>query len=291
MSPLVEIRLIAARELRKSIRSVKGIVLGVLTLIGSIVSILICVWIEGGQREKLGAGSTQAFVEMKRAAIEKSTGDANLAAHLSTVPTSLLLFLKITVWFGPLLIALLGFDALSGDLQHRSVRFWTVRSRRWSFFVGKFFGLWILVSLITLALNVIAGTVALAKGYVTGGSLITWGLQFWLVSLPISATWAAIALFISGMFRTPILGLLTTFGAFFVLWLFGLGGFISRMGDMLEGGDLKAMSWYEYLYPNAYDEMLLSSNPRSIVTALAILIGFAVLVVGAGSAVFARKDV
>ena len=291
MSPIVEIRLVAARELRRSIRSVKGIVLGVLTLIGSVLSILICTWLEGRQREKLGAVSTDAFVELKRQAIEKSTGDASLASHLAAVPTSLLLFLKITIWFGPLLIALLGFDTVAGELQHRSVRFWTVRSRRSSFFAGKFFGLWALVSCITLALNVIAGVVVVAKGYVGGVALVTWGLRFWATSLPITAAWAAIALFISGMFRTPILGLLSTFGTFFVLWLFGLGGFISRVGDMLESGEAKAMSWYEYLYPNAYDEMLLSSDPRSVVTALGILLGFAALMIVSGSALFMRRDI
>jgi ABC-type transport system involved in multi-copper enzyme maturation permease subunit len=291
VSPFVETRLVAERELRRSIRSVKGIVLGVLTLIGSVLSILICTWLESQQREKLGAASTDAFVEMKRAAIEKSTGDASLAAHLSTVPTSLLLFLKITIWFGPLLIGLLGFDTIAGELQHRSVRFWTVRARRSSFFAGKFFGLWALVSTITLTLNAIAGIVVVARGYVGGGALLTWGLRFWLTSLPITAAWAAIALFISSLFKTPILGLLTTFGTFFVLWLFGLGGFISRVGTMLETGEARPMSWYEYVYPNAYDEMLLSTDPRSVITALAVLFGVSALIVAGGSFLFAKRDI
>src|SRR5262249_27112151 len=153
---------------------------------------------------------TQAYIDMKKAAIEKATGDASLAAYIASVPYSLLLFLKVTVWLGPLLIALLGFDTVSSDIQHRSVRFLTIRTRRWSFLTGKFLALWGLVALITLVLNVLAGTVAAARGYVTVGQLFTWGLRFWLTSLPISAAWAAIATFISSLFRTPILALLTT---------------------------------------------------------------------------------
>src|SRR5260221_674330 len=112
----------------------------------------------------------------------------------------------------------------------------------------------VIVALITLVLNVLAGTVAAVRGYVTVGQLFTWGLRFWLTSLPIVGAWAAIATFISSLFRTPILALLTTFGVFFVMWLFGLGGFISRINASFESGELVPMTWYEYIYPNAYDE-------------------------------------
>src|SRR5260221_8625977 len=148
-------RVIVARDLLRSVRSVKGIILGILTLIGAFITAMICTWLEGQNRAKVGAGSTQAYIDLKRSAIEKATGDASLASYIASVPYSLLLFLKVTIWLGPLLIALLGFDGVASDLQHRSVRFWTLRARRWSFLVGKFFALWALVALITLVLNVL----------------------------------------------------------------------------------------------------------------------------------------
>ena len=189
---------------------------------------------EGNNRDIAKATTNEAFIEFKKAAIEKATGDPAFAAYAASIPTSLLVFLKITVWLGPLLIALLGFDLMSSELQHRSVRFWTVRTRRWSYFTGKMLGLWAVVALVTLVLNVIAGTVAAARGYVTVGQLFTWGLRFWLVAVVIAGTWAAIATFISSCFRTPILSLLTTFLTFFVMWMVSLVGFFVRAKDMVE---------------------------------------------------------
>ncbi len=291
MSPAAEIQLIVFRELRRSVRSVKGIVLGVLTLIGAFVTSLVCVYLEGNRREEVGAATNEAFIEMKRAAIEKATGDSSFAAYAATIPSSLLIFLKVAIWLSPLLIALLGFDGMASDLQHRSVRFWTVRSRRWSFFAGKFIGLWALVGLITLVLNLLAGTVALVKGYVSVGQLFGWGLWFWVVAFLIGGTWAAIATFISSCFKTPILALLTTFGTFFVMWIFGLVGWITRVSDEMNTGVVKDMSWYEYIYPNAYDTLMIAQQTTRILEAAGILVGFILVVMAAGSFLFQRRDI
>ena len=177
MSPLVEIRLIAFRELRRSVRSAKGIALSALTLLGAFVASLASVWVEGADRAQQQRRRPRKRTSISNAAmIEQATGDASLAAFLAPIPTSLLLFVKVTVWFSPLLVALFGFDAISGELQHREIRFWTVRARRESYFVAKLVGLWALVGLVTLVLNLLAGIVALARGYVTAGSFFAWGL-------------------------------------------------------------------------------------------------------------------
>ena len=290
MSPFVEIRLIALREVGKSIRSVKGIILGVLTLIGAFAASLLCVYVEGKQRATAGVDSTEAFTAFKHSIIANGTGNDALANTLASTPTSLLIFLQITIWLAPLLVALLGFDLISAEFQHRSVRYWTVRSRRSSYFIGKYLGLFGLVASVTLLLNVLAGIVVLAKGYAGIGDLVTWGTQFWLVTLPITMVWAAIAAFISSRFKTPILALLTTFGVFFVLWLLGIGGLVARFA-MSTAGDIPTMSWYEYLYPNNYDQMLLSHEPTKVAMAIGILVGFSAVMSAAGSFLFARRDV
>ena len=291
MSPATEIRLLVGRELRRSVRSIKGIILAVLTLLGGFVASLICVYLEGNDRQAAQVTSTEAYIELKKAAIEKATGDAAFASYAASVPTSLLVFLKITVWLGPLLIALLGFDLMSSELQHRSVRFWTVRTRRWSYFTGKMLGLWAIVALITLVINVVAGTVVAARGYVTVTQLLTWGVRFWLVAVLIAGTWAALATFISSCFRTPILSLLTTFLTFFVMWMVSLIGFVVRAKDLLETGVQKDMAWYEYLYPNSYDTLLISPETTRVLMALGILLGFVLVANAAGAALFQRRDI
>jgi ABC-type transport system involved in multi-copper enzyme maturation permease subunit len=291
MNPASEIRLIATRELRRGIRSAKGIALGGLTLLGAFVASLVCVWIEGADRAKNSTQSTQAYIEIKRQLLEQATGDPAFAAYLAGIPTSLLIFLKITVWLSPLLVALLGFDAVSAELQHRTIRFWTVRTRRASYLAGKLIGLWLITGVVALALNVLAGTVALARGYVTPGELMQWGVRFWFVSFVISGAWAAVATFISSCFRTPILALMTTFATFFVSWIAGAGGFISRQRQATEPTIGSHMAWYEYFYPNAYDTLLLSPDATKVLTALGILVGFVAITLAAMSFVFERRDI
>jgi ABC-2 type transport system permease protein len=291
LSPVAEIQLLVVRELRRSVRSAKGIALGALTLLGALVASLVCVWLEGNDRAKGDAESTRAYIELKRQLLVQETGDVPLATYLASIPTSLLIFLKITVWLSPLLVALLGFDAVSGELQHRSIRFWTVRSRRWSYLAAKLLGLWALVGLVMLVLNLLAGTVALVRGYLTLADLVAWGARFWFVAFVIAGAWAAAATFISSCFRTPILALLTTFATFFVSWIAGAGGFISRQRHPTSGGIAGHMAWYEYFYPNAYDTLLLSPETSRVLTALGILVAFIGATLALGSLLFERRDI
>jgi ABC-type transport system involved in multi-copper enzyme maturation permease subunit len=291
LSPALEIRLLVGREIRRSVRSAKGIVLGVVTLLGAIATSFLVTTIEGAGRRAAGGLSTQEFSELQRQAIEAQTGNASLAAQQASMPLSLRAFLTVTIWLSPLLIALLGFDAVSGELQHRSVRFWTVRTRRASYFAGKLLGLWGLVALVTLVIQTIAGGVALAKGYVTAGQLFTWGLKFWLVAVAIAGAWAAIAVLTSSLFRTPVVALLTTCATFFVLWLFGMAAEFSRARTSLDQQVLDtSMRWYEYLYPNAYQSLLLAQDGHDVLRGAAILLGFVLCAAVGGAVLFERRD-
>jgi ABC-type transport system involved in multi-copper enzyme maturation permease subunit len=290
LSPAVEIRLIALRELRRNVRSLKGVALGVITLLGAFVAALACVSSEGAGRAS-AAAENEVYGELKRRAIEKTTGDAALASYIASAPSSLLTFLKITIWLAPLLVALVGFDAVAGELQNRTVRYWTVRTRRSSYFAGKLLGLWGIVALMMLAIHVLADGVALAHGYVTVVQLFTWGMRFWVVGVLIAGAWAAIATFISASFRAPVVALMTTFAVFFALWLCGTVAFASRAMKDLATGVTAAPPWYEYLYPNAYDSMLLSPDAGKALTATVVLVGFVAIVMVGGSVLFQRRDV
>lgn len=309
MNAATETSLLVARELRRSVRSVKGIILGIITLVGAVIASIAVVWMQGSELER--AGSQAALDELNRKMVERGTGDAALAAHIASMPQSLRTFLDITVWLAPLLIALLGFDGVAGELQHKAVRFWTVRSRRSSYFAGKLLGLWALVALVILVLNVIVGAVAVAKGYVSAFDLLKWGTLFWLVAVVIAGAWAAIATLISSLTKQPIAALLTTFGVFFLLWLSNTVGAALRAREVIrqtreameqlgEAGQtadamsppvLPPMHWYEYLYPNGYETMLLSTEISKVLMALAVLLGFVVVVTVGGSLVFAKRDI
>jgi len=301
VSPATEIALVAGRELKKSIRSVKGIILGILTLLGSFLAVLICIWLESGVREKIGGSGTQAFQDAYEQGAVKAGADPAVAHYVAHMPISLITFLKVLVWIGPLLVALLGFDSVSGDLQHRGVRYWTVRSRRWSYLLGKFFGLWGIVSIVTAALMILSSLAVLIRGYITIGDFFTWGVRCWLISAFIVGTWTAVAIFVSSRFKTPLLALLSTFAAFFCMWLPGFIGWAMRWGSALSADSPESQAaassvvanikWYEYLYPNGYDDLLLSPKPMHVAAGLGACALYMIVFVGLASALFAKKDV
>lgn len=279
------------RELTRSVRSVKGIAVAAITLLGAVATSFLVVFIQNSDMEK--AGSADAIAELRRQVIEKNTGNAALASYLAPMPEALSTFLDITVWLGPLLVALLGFDLIAGELQTKSVRYWAVRSRRASYFSGKLLGLWALVGLVTLVLDLIVNVVAVAKGVVTGHELFMWAPRSWLVAFLVAGAWASIATFISSCFRQPIVALLTTFGTFFVLWVVSAVGGALRVRDAIlsHATSVGSMHWYEYLYPNNYKELLLAPDGKSVVTGLTLVVAYLVASIAGGSFLFRKRDI
>lgn len=287
MNPGAEVALVAQRELRKNVRSAKGIVLLVLSLLGGAIVALILAFFEKKKREliasELASLPPEAAAELtnkiqREIILQLGDGDEALGDALVKAPGALLGALKVTVWFGPLLVALLGFDAISGELQHRTVRYWTVRTRRLSFYVGKVLGLWSVVSLLTLLVHALIWGIVIARGE-AAGAVIEWGPRLWAVTLPISLVWCAIAQLVASQFRAPILSLLVTLGSFFVLWIGYVLALSGKVPPLL------------YLYPNAYDNWLLHPHPDRLFEGLGICLASAAVYVAAGAAVFAKRDV
>jgi hypothetical protein len=131
----------------------------------------------------------------------------------------------------------------------------------------------------TLAMHALIWIVCIARGEAPAASAFGWGIRFWLITLPISAAWCAIATFVSSLFKTPILSLLVIFVTFFVLWL------AYMIGDVTQ---TRALT---YLYPNFYEDLLLNPRLDRWTTGLAACVGMVALYVGAGSFLFAKRDV
>ena len=276
MNPVFEVALIAQRELRRNFRSAKGVVMAVLTLLGGIGVALIRLKVE-----QLNAGrfSPEDVQELQSALLVKQYGDEQ-GHYLASVPPILLGMLVLTVWLSPLLVSVLGFDAIAGEMQHRTVRYFTMRTRRVSYYAGKFFGLWLVVSTITLALHLFVWTLAVLRGGVASSVAFGWGFHLWLVTLPISAAWCGFATIIGAQFKSPILSLMVIFAVFFVLFVLGLIGMVSD-----------SAYWLQYIYPNTFEDWMLSPHADRVAKGAAICIAWAAAATAAGSALFARKDV
>ncbi len=288
VNPLKEVRLILLRELRKNFRSVKGIVLLLISLFGSFGAALLLVKLQQFKREQveakgmaagIGAAGLKEVVHNARVEWLSVPYGETTAKYIADSPEVLFMGLLITIWLTPMLIALLGFDSFAGDVQHRSVRYWTIRSRRGSYFAGKFLGLWSTVSAVTLAIHSLTWIVCIARGEATAAETLSWGIRFWLVSLPITAAWCGVAVLVSSFFRTPMLALLSIFAAYFALWLTWFIGGMTETSPLL------------YVYPNYYDKLLLSPQLWTAASGFGACALMATLCVGAGTFFFSKRDV
>jgi len=279
VSPVKEIILIVQRELRRNFRSAKGIALGVVTLLGGSVVALIYAKLSEIKLHRMGNPSPDEMQILRQKAIEEGTGDIDLAKSLSQAPELLLALLFITVWLTPLLVSLMGFDAVAPDLQHRTVRYWTLRSRRWTYLVAKCLGLFLTVSAVTLLMDIIIWIVCIARGEASFASTLGWGVKSWAISLPISLAWCSLATLISSFFRTPIVAMLVTFVVFFFIWVSYWAGVIAPFEPIT------------YIYPNKYSDMLIHPHTHKVGIGLLACLGMAALYLGAGSYIFQKKDV
>ncbi|MEO8877101.1 MAG: ABC transporter permease subunit, partial [Polyangiaceae bacterium] len=231
--------------------------------------------------EQLNAGKFSAddVQQLQEQLLAHQYGD-EMGHYLSPVPPMLLGMLVLTVWLAPFLVAVLGFDAIAGEMQHRTVRYFTMRARRASYYIGKTFGLWLVVSTITLALHGLVWILAVTRGGIGANVAFGWGVHLWLITLPISAAWCGLATFIGSQFKSPILSLLVTFASFFVLFFMWL---ISLVSD--------STKWLGYIYPNNYEDWMLSPHADRVSEGAAICVAICVVMAVAGALLFTRKDV
>lgn len=300
VNPAVETRYVVQRELRKSFRSIKGIILAILTAAGGGGLALLFAQSDAIRQEQMKDAkiSTDALTEFKRILLTEWFMDKDTGAHLAPGPGLLFFLFAVSIVMMPSLVLLLGFDTVSADRQHKTVRYWTIRSRRSSYIIGKFLGLWATVGVVTFAMHLLIWIICIARGEAPFAQVIGWGFRYWLASMPILAMWCAVSTFMSSLFRIPIVGLLSTAAVFFLWWLLyipfwtrGHVGFFALMAGRMPPEELAKPSTVLYFYPNFYDRLLLSPNAGQFLSGLAVCFGFTAALLAAGSALFAKRDV
>src|ERR1035437_3750854 len=122
MNPLLEIGLLVARELRRSLRSAKGLVLLLICAMMAAGTALVVAGMEQSAQEaarhaKHGSAMALAMVgsEANRRMLEAAY-DASVADRLSAVPRIVLTMMAGTIMFAPMFIAFLSFDSVSSEL-------------------------------------------------------------------------------------------------------------------------------------------------------------------------------
>ncbi len=287
MNPLNEVALIMGREIRKNLRGVKGIVLLALSLIGGTLMALAVVKFV---THKIGAVPAELIQAEQEKIFTELYNDAVMGKYLAPAPVALVVMMGFCVWLAPALIWLAGFDSISGEVQYRSIRYWAVRTRRSSYYVGKFFGLWATVAMITFAMHVLMWIVTVAQGSTTFGDTMSWGVRFWLVTIPIIGAWCGIAVFVGSFARAPVTSLMLVGITFFTIFI--LGAMAPRMiMSMRENPDDLTARILAGLYPNTYDAWLLSPRFDRAGFGFLICCAFAGLPTAAGAFLLGKKDV
>jgi ABC-2 type transport system permease protein len=302
LNPLLEVWLIVLRELRKNLRSIKGLVMLGLSFLGAVASVLRQPRFEEALKGAEGMGAL-AFHDAKAQVLAGMYRDEKVGTKLADAPTRLVVFFYVAVWLTPLLVGVIGFDGISADLQHRSVRYWTLRTRRASYYVGKFLGLWAVVAAMTLAMHLFVWSVMIARADASASEIIGWGIRFWVTSLPIAGAWCAVATFVGSLFKTPIMALLVTCAVFFVLFFLGFvlpsayAGALQVTAQMdaarasAPEAASKTVVALGFLYPNSLDGWLLSPEPLHVLGGLGVSFAYGALSCLSGSLLFTRKDV
>lgn len=286
--------MIWSAECRRTVRSARVVALLGLYSMFSLLVLLVVGGITKAMREQVdeqlaqagadAAAGVQVAEEMRKGFLGFLVGgDQAMMEALAQVPLVVLVVFKVTLFFLPVYIALMGFDQVSGEVGPRSIRYLTVRARRSSLLLGKFLSqatvLLGLVLIIDLAIFVYA---AFTTPDFAPASLALNLLKFWLAAVVFSLAYLALTTFCSGLFRSPALSLIFNIFMLFGFWLVNTVGSFASEGNPL--------AYVRYLSPSHYANNLLHPRLAEFAVSGAAYAAFAVVFLGAALFVLRARD-
>ncbi len=287
MLNIQEVGLTASREIRRNLRSAKGIAMFVLFFLGGLMfSVLVSTVIRLNlQRAAQKANMTEIPEELRSKVFAEYLslaydGNAGVAEHLAKAPAVLYFLFKGTLIFLPFLVLLVGFDQVAGEVQHRTIRYIAGRASRGSIVLGKALGVWAIISVMVLVLHLTVWIFMLVQGGQNAGMLLSWGARFWLFSSLAAASYVGYTAIMSALFRTPIVALMIGAGTGLAL------GLMHLILDNIESA--KAVAW---AFPNHYDILIVSPQIGSIVGGAGAYLAWGAACTAAAVAVVQRRDI
>lgn len=283
MSPVMEAGLTAQRELRRNLRSAKGIAMFVLFFLGgaipSVGQILLGQVVD---TKTMMEAPLEVRQELFENLLKQMKFDEVTAKYLSKCPMELFVYLfKGALFFLPWLILLVGFDLIAGEIQHRSIRYLAGRARRSAIVAGKALGVWGVVAVMTLVLDATVCTVMLIKGDYPAGLVFSWGGRIWIFTVAAGAAYVGLTTLVSSFFRTPIVALFVGMAVMFAVLL--TGWILARFD---------ATATVAWAFPSAYEsKLLVSPNPLHVIAGLAGLVGWGAIMVAGAAAIVSRRDI
>jgi ABC-type transport system involved in multi-copper enzyme maturation permease subunit len=273
-----DVGIVAQRELMRNLRSTKGIAMFALFFLGGLLPAVIRLMarkLAGDTPEAVGQALFEGY-------LGKRFSSETTVHYLSNAPQTIYFLFEGTLTFLPLLVLVVGFDQIAGEIQHRTLRYSAGRATRPSLVLGKAIGIWGVVAVMISVLHITVWVVALIQGGqgASAGAVVSWGARVLLFSVVGASAYVGFASLMSSLFRTPIVVLFVGAGVGFAIWLSNkiLGFFPST----------EKITW---IFPNRYEQLLFEPDALTVLGGIGLFIAWGALCIAASSLIVSRRDV
>jgi ABC-type transport system involved in multi-copper enzyme maturation permease subunit len=304
---LREIAIVARAETGRTFRSARIIVLFVLYAMFSGLVLLVVGAVANAINQQIqerldqtGAGAAQGeevLGELRRGFLGVLVNaDPAMIEALGQIPLVVLIVFKLTLFFLPAYVALMGFDQVSGEVGSKSIRYLTIRARRSSVLFGKFAAQAAVLLALVLAIDVAVFAYARGTNEAFGGSaMLAALLRFCLAAIVFSLAYLSLTTLCSTLFRSPAVSLVFNFIALFALWLVNAVGMAGVRYEMTADGMREqvtsALAYLRYFTPSHYSNGLLHPAFGPFAASAGAFAGFAALFLIGAWAVMRARDV
>jgi ABC-type transport system involved in multi-copper enzyme maturation permease subunit len=297
-----EVGIVAERELSRNLRSTKGIAMFALFFLGGLLPALIRMLARRAAADV--PESVQREIFEKYLLNEYKSPD--IAKYIVDAPPIIYFLFDGTLMFLPLLVLLVGFDQIVGEVEHRTLRYSAGRATRASIVTGKALGIWGVAAIMISVLHVTVWIIALIQGGQSAGAVLSWGSRLLFFSVICASAYVGFTSIMSALFRTPIVALFVGAGTGFAIWVvyklcsaFSSDTFRAfTQGESLEAasstprpGWQQALDAVTWIFPNRYEKLLVVPNAGQVLAGLALFIVWGGACVALASFVVSRRDV
>ncbi len=253
--------------------------------------------LQQGQVDK-AAAAAQAIESRKKVLSTFFTDDESLLEFLATMPLVLFVVFKLTMMFGPLFIALMGFDQISGEIGPKSIRYLVVRVKRSSILLGKFAAQATLASGLLILCTIVMVVVAkvLNDDFAVGAAVLM-GFKLSAVLVVFALAYLALSSLCSSVTRQSGVSLVLNVILLFVVWAMALIGNLVRLpGEEAAFGTLASLKpehWVGYMRFGSvwnFGQDLLHPEPARFLSAGMVHLGFALFFLGLAHLALRKRD-
>lgn len=228
------------------------------------------------------------------------TDDEEMLDSLLALPVVLLFVFKLTLRFVPLLIALMGFDQLAGELGPKSIRFLVVRVKRTNLILGKFLSqVTIFAALLAVCTILMVVVARILNDDFAAKDVVIWTLRLLASSFVLAVAYLALTTLCSSIVKSGAVALVLNIMILFGIWALAFVGENFAFPGTVKADDgnllalLRTESWAAYLQYFSvwhYGQDLLHPAPMRFAVAALVHLGFALVFLGLAQLALKKRD-